>query len=263
MARAGRLDRAGYRLVFAEGSPGPAWMTRAGSTPTFRTGPRRSTRPRGTSSARRGCGCSSRPTSPACVARGRADAGVDLQTGSFSGARFVPGADRPTVRGWSWHPQPDRRLWTATAGHGRGDDERHLRPDLHARVLARRRTRPEGRPRPVRSASSSCTATPSAPSAPGAYRCQGAPGRRLREDIVDVWLEMDATTSHTYAATWDAAHLLLRGRPARARERAGSGLPAAAHRRPLRVPHDGERSPGRYPKSAVVHEVRAYEPAPG
>jgi hypothetical protein len=86
---------------------------------------------------------------------------------------------------------------------------------------------------------------------------------RLREDVVDVWLEMDATTPHTYAASWDArrTRFYVDDRLVHVSEQ-GMDYPLQLMVDLFEFPADGERDPGRYPRSALVHAVRAYEPCP-
>ena len=84
---------------------------------------------------------------------------------------------------------------------------------------------------------------------------------RLREDIADVWLDIDATTEHTYAATWDAHracfyvddHLVHTSNQ-------GVDYPMQLMIDFFEFPLDDHRNPGSYPKSALVRSIRGYEP---
>ena len=265
MDGAGRLDRAGYRLVFAEDFAGPGlddarwidsylphWTTPERAAARYELGPA-------------GLRLLIEADQPAWLPEDGPMRVSNLQTGSFSGAAGSSLGQMAHRSGLVVRtPQPDRRLWTATAGlveatmsatsdptcmlalwlvgHAAGGSPETGEVcvvELYGDAISAERSR-------VRTG------------------VKAHQDQRLREDVVDVWLEMDATTPHTYAATWDARRtcFYVDDRLVHASEQ-GLGYPLQLMVDLFEFPTDGERSPGRYPKSAVVHEVRAYEPAPG
>jgi hypothetical protein len=83
---------------------------------------------------------------------------------------------------------------------------------------------------------------------------------RLHDDVVDVWLDMDATTEHTYAATWDAhhTHFYVDDRLVHTSEQ-GIDYPLQLMIDLFEFPAETSRDPADYPKTAQVHSVRGYE----
>ena len=82
---------------------------------------------------------------------------------------------------------------------------------------------------------------------------------RLRTDVVDLLLDLDATQEHTYAAEWDAqrtrfyvddvlVHTIDQG----------LGYPLQLMIDLFEFPTSDERDPANYPKSAHVRSVRGY-----
>ncbi|SDO60586.1 Glycosyl hydrolases family 16 [Nakamurella panacisegetis] len=84
---------------------------------------------------------------------------------------------------------------------------------------------------------------------------------RLRTDIVDVSLDLDATTAHTYAAAWDAAGIGIYVDDDLVRELDQAiTYPQQLMIDLFEFPDGTDRPDRAYPKSAVVHRVRAFEP---
>lgn len=82
---------------------------------------------------------------------------------------------------------------------------------------------------------------------------------RLREDVHDVWLDMDATQEHTYAAEWTPgrSRYYVDDRLVRTIDQA-PGYPLQLMVDLFEFPPDGERDPARYPKTATVRSVQGY-----
>jgi hypothetical protein len=84
---------------------------------------------------------------------------------------------------------------------------------------------------------------------------------RLHEDVVDVWLDIDATAEHTYAATWDAhrTRFYVDDRLVHSSEQ-GTDYPLQLMVDLFEFPVDDRRDASSYPKSAHVRSVRGYVP---
>jgi len=186
----------------------------------------------------------------------------NLQTGTFSGPAGSPVgqmAHRPglVVR----TPQADRRLWTPTAGLVEATMSASADPscmlavwlvgfaaggpdetgevcvvELYGDAVGRDRSR-------VRTG----------------IKAHQDP--RLREDVVDVWLDMDATTEHTYAAAWDEhrARFYVDSQLVHTSEQ-GIDYPLQLMIDLFEFPADDQRDSSHYPKSAHVRSVRGYRP---
>jgi len=85
---------------------------------------------------------------------------------------------------------------------------------------------------------------------------------RLREDVVDVWLDMDATAEHTYAAAWDAhrTRFFVDDQLVHTSDQ-GLAYPVQLMIDLFEFPVDARRNPAGYPKTALVRSIRGYEPA--
>ncbi|NTW41644.1 MAG: glycoside hydrolase family 16 protein, partial [Cellulomonadaceae bacterium] len=84
---------------------------------------------------------------------------------------------------------------------------------------------------------------------------------RLRTEVVDVALDIDATQEHTYAARWDARRtvFLVDGAVVATIDQ-GVDYPLQLMVDLFEFPATGERAAADYPKSALVTAVRGYEP---
>lgn len=84
---------------------------------------------------------------------------------------------------------------------------------------------------------------------------------RLRTEMTDLQLPMDATETHTYAAAWDSRRVLLSvdDQVVRTVDQ-GISYPLQLMIDLFEFPQDGERNPANYPKSAEVLSVRGFVP---
>lgn len=82
---------------------------------------------------------------------------------------------------------------------------------------------------------------------------------RLREDVTDLWLDLDATEEHSYAAEWTAgrSRFFVDDRLVHTVEQ-GPDYPLQLMVDLFEFPLAEERDPARYPKSALVRSVRGY-----
>jgi Glycosyl hydrolases family 16 len=256
------LDRSGHELVFADDFAGPEldpsrwvdhylphWTTPDRSAARYSLGPS-------------GVRLLVEADQPAWLPDDGPMRVSSLQTGTFSGpagSAIGQMAHRPglVVR----TPQPERRLWTPSAGlveatlratddptcmlafwlvglAAGGPDETGevCVVELYGDAVGRERSR-------VRTG----------------VKAHQDP--RLREDVVDVWLDLDATAPHTYAATWGAHRtcFYVDDRLVHASHQ-GMDYPQQLMVDLFEFPPDGERQPSRYPKSAEVLSVRGYRP---
>jgi hypothetical protein len=84
---------------------------------------------------------------------------------------------------------------------------------------------------------------------------------RLHEDVTDLWLDMDATQEHTYAADWDAQRTRFYVDDALVHTvEQGMAYPLQLMIDLFEFPVGPERDPADYPKSADVLTVRGYRP---
>jgi beta-glucanase (GH16 family) len=82
---------------------------------------------------------------------------------------------------------------------------------------------------------------------------------RLRDDVVDLELPLDATEDHTYAAEWDAERARFFVDDVLVREvHQGTSYPLMLLIDLFEFPVGAGRDPSDYPKSARVREVRGY-----
>jgi hypothetical protein len=186
----------------------------------------------------------------------------NLQTGSFSGpvgSRL--GQHRHTDALVVRTPQPTRRLWAPTAGLVEVTASASPDPScmLGLWLVGLEESAPED-------SGEICLAELFG-NAIGPGRSQVRLGikahhdPRLTTDMVDLVLDLDATEPHRYAAAWDAGRVrfwvdgvLVRSLPQ------GTSYPQTLMIDLFEFPVGPERDPGDYPKSARVHEVRAYVP---
>ena len=82
---------------------------------------------------------------------------------------------------------------------------------------------------------------------------------RLRTDMVDLVLDLDATAEHSYAAEWDAAHVrfFVDGLEVHAVDQ-GTDYPLQLMVDLFEMPVGETRDPAHYPKAASVRSVRGY-----
>ena len=84
---------------------------------------------------------------------------------------------------------------------------------------------------------------------------------RLRTDVVDVPLALDASEAHTYAAKWDHGSISISVDDVviRVLDQVIS-YPQQLMIDLFEFPEGSHRLPADYPKTAIIHRVRAYEP---
>ncbi len=186
----------------------------------------------------------------------------NIQTGSFSGrlgSQVGQHRHRPDLRVRS--PQPTRRLWTPSAGL------------VEATVCA------SGDPtcmlaiwlvgfeeRSPRESGEICIAELFG-NAIGHGRSQVRLGvkahhdTRLRDDVTDLMLDLDATEEHTYAAEWSTQRVrfFVDDHLVRTIDQ-GLDYPLQLMVSLFEFPTDGNRDPAHYPKTARVCAVRGYLP---
>ena len=164
--------------------------------------------------------------------------------------------------------QPDRRLWTPTAGAVEVTARASADPDcLFAVWLVGTEERSPRDSGEVCVAELFGSATgPERSTVRLGVKAHGDP--RLRDDVVDVELPLDATAEHTYAATWDERRVRLFVDDELVHE-VGQGLayPLQLMVDLFELPpagggagRDADRDPARYPKEAVVRSVRGHRP---
>jgi hypothetical protein len=184
----------------------------------------------------------------------------NLQTGSFSGPLGSASGqhrhrDGLVVRS----PQPTRRLWTPTSGLVEVTVRATADPTcmLAVWLVGLEDESP-------RDAGEICVAELFG-DAIGSRRSQVRLGvkahhdDRLRTDMTDLVLDLDATEEHTYAASWDAERICfyVDDRLVRVVEQA-IGYPLQLMVDLFEFPTSTQRDPADYPKSAQVLSVRGY-----
>jgi hypothetical protein len=257
-----RLDRSGFRLVFADDFTEPAldpnrWVDHY--LPHWTTPDR--------SAARyalddEGVRLLIEADQPAWRPEDGGMRVSNLQTGTFSGPVDSPVGQhrhRPDLRVRT--PQPARRLWLPSAGL----------VEVTARASADRACMlgiwlvgfEEGSPE---ESGEVCIAELFG-NVLGAAHSQVRLGvkahhdPRLSTEIVDLVLPIDATEAHTYAAEWDArrARFFVDDVQVHAVEQ-GMNYPQQLMIDLFEFRADGPRDPERYPKSATIRSARGYEP---
>ncbi len=261
----GRLDRSRYELVFADDFPGPQldagrWVPHY--LPQWTTPDRSAAR---------------YDLHPGFV-RLRIDADQpawrpedgelrvsNLQTGTFSGpAGSARGTHRHRGDLVVRSPQPTRRLFTPSAGLV----EARLRVPADPAVMLAlwlvglEEDDPE-------QAGEVCIAElygdrvgPGGSSVTTGLKAHGDP--RLREDVADVALDLDATQWHTYSAAWtaEATRLYVDDVLVRSLDQ-GPDYPLQLMLDLFEFPAaDDSRDPAAYPKVAEVRSVRGHRPVP-
>ncbi len=260
-ARRARPDRSGYELVFADDFVGPGldggrWVDHY--LPHWTT-PDRSAARYGFDPG--GLRLLIEADQPAWRPEDGSMRVSNIQTGSFSGPLgSIVGQHRhrPDLRVRT--AQPTRRLWTPSSG----------------RVEARLRA----------SADPACMLAiwlvgleESAPQDSGevcvaelygnAIRSDRSQVRlgvkahhdpQLRTDMVDLWLDLDATDEHTYAAEWDAHRVRFYVDDSLVHTvQQGLNYPLQLMVDLFEFPREEERDAAAYPKSGHVRYVRGYE----
>jgi hypothetical protein len=257
------LDRSGYTLVFTEDFAGPEldesrwidhylphWTTPARSAARYRLGAD-------------GLRLLIEADQPAWLTEDGPLRVSNVQTGAFAGpvgSTVGQMAHRPGLVVRS--PHPERRLWTPTAGLVEATmsatDDPTCMLALWLVGLAAGGRHETGEVCVVELYGDAID--------PGRSRVRtGVKAHqdpRLVEDVVDVWLDFDATREHSYAATWNAHRtcFYVDDRLVHASEQ-GMDYPLQLMIDLFEFAADDERDPSRYPKSALVRSVRCYEPA--
>jgi len=258
-----RLDRTSYELVFSDSFTGerldpdrwvdhylPEWTTPERSQARYRLG---------------GEGLVLRidADQPAWRTEDGAMRVSSIQTGSWSGpvgSRWGQSRHRPDLAVRT--AQPTRRLWTPSAGLV----EVTMRATPDPACMAAAWLVGFEQDGPEQSGEVCVVELFGGVIGPGGSRIRtGVKARNdpaLRDDVVDVDLDLDATEEHTYAATWDERQArfyvddVLVHRSAQ-----GLDYPLELLVDLFEFPPDESRAPSRYPKSVVVRSVRGYRPA--
>jgi hypothetical protein len=259
---AGRLDRSGYELVFAEDFDGPAldedrWVPHY--LPQWTTPDRSAAR----YDLRAG---ELRLRIDADQPAWRPEDGElrvsNLQTGLFSGPA---GAGRGTHR----HrpdlvvrtPQPTRRLFTPTGGLVEARLRASADPTcmLAIWLVGLEEDAPEDSGEICIAELYGSSVGPAGSSVRTGVKAHGDP--RLREDMADVALDLDATDWHTYAAAWTAGttRIYVDDELVRSVDQ-GMAYPLQLMLDLFEFPAGPDRDPAAYPKHGDVAAVRGYRP---
>jgi hypothetical protein len=187
----------------------------------------------------------------------------NVQTGSFSGAMSSgTGQHRHRTDLLVRTPQPTRRLWTPSAGMVEATVSASSDPTcmLGIWLVGFEDASPQDSGEVCIAELFGNQLTPERSQVRVGIKAHHDP--RLRTDVTDVLLDIDATQPHTYAAEWNSR---------RARFFVDDTLIRTVHQGlsyPLQLmvdlfefPTVDERDPALYPKSAQVHVIRGYEPS--
>ncbi len=189
----------------------------------------------------------------------------NLQTGTFSGpagSGVGQMAHRPGLVVRS--PQPTRRLWTPSAGLVEATLRASADPTcmLAVWLVGFRESAPEDCGEVCVVELYGDAVGPDRSRARLGVKAHQDP--RLHEDVTDVWLDMDATRDHTYAAEWnrDRTRFYVDDVLVHTVDQ-GTDYPLQLMVDLFEFPTGPERDPSRYPKTALVRSVRGYRPAQG
>ncbi len=258
------LDRAGYRLVFDDNFSGarldadrwidhylPHWTTVERSAARYSTGAD-------------GLHLRIEADQPAWLPDDPEEGDLrvsNLQTGTFSGPAGTTIGQMAHRAGLIVRsPQPERRLWTPTAGLVEATMSANADPTCMLAFWL------VGFAAGGEQETGEICVVELYGDAIGPERSRVRTGVKahrdpnLHDDVVDVWLDMDATTEHTYAAEWDAhsARFYVDDRLVHSSDQ-GTDYPQQLMLDLFEFPVHQRRDPADYPKVAHVRSVRGYE----
>jgi Glycosyl hydrolases family 16 len=255
-----RLDRSGYHIVFADDFGGPEldagrWV--AHYLPHWTTPERSAARYRLDGDGLR---LLIEADQPAWRPEDGPMRVSNLQTGSFSGpAGSTAGQHRHRSDLWVRTPQPTRRLWTPSSGLVEASMCASADPTcmLAIWLVGFEDREPE-------QSGEICVAElygnaiePNRSQVRLGIKAHHDP--RLRTDMVDVWLDLDATEEHSYAAEWNAHRVRFYVDDSLVHTvQQGLDYPLQLMVDLFEFPTDEGRDPVMYPKSARVRHVRGY-----
>ena len=255
-----RLDRAAFELVFADDFTGdgldedrwlphylPHWTTPERSRARYLTGPD-------------GLRLLIEADQPAWRVEDGEMRVSNLQTGSFSGpVGSTRGQHRHRDDLLVTSPQPTRRLWTPSSGLVEATVRATADPTcmLAVWLVGLEETSPEHSGEICVAELFGHAVGPESSQVRLGVKAHHDPG--LRTEMVDLWLPIDATEPHTYAAAWDSdgVRFYVDNRLVHADAQTLS-YPLQLMVDLFEFPVDEDRRPGGYPKSAQVLGVRGY-----